>query len=171
MARHWEDWGITFHGRLSPFAKEMIYRNYQKGATIKDMSLRFGVLPQRIKAIIWQKHMYWEEVYPKLGEMHLRAALETEAMYAAEFPFQDYGSDLTVMAEMEKGVKLQRLCVTETDAKPDHKEQEQVDGYMARLPKRRYDKVPVNFYGKGPNGYLLYDLVHHKSKGSAQVTQ
>jgi hypothetical protein len=53
MAKNWEDHDITYHGRLSPFAKEMIYRNYQKGATIKAMSLRFGVLPQRIKAIIW----------------------------------------------------------------------------------------------------------------------
>ena len=71
-----------FHGRMSPFAKEMLYRNYMKGATVKDLSLKYGVIPQRVKAIIWQKHMYWEEVYPKLGEQHLRASIEMEAMYA-----------------------------------------------------------------------------------------
>lgn len=124
MVKDWSDYEITYHGRLSPFAKELIYRNYQKGAKIKDMSLRFGVLPQRLKAIIWQKHLYWEEVYPKLGEMQMRAALETEVIYASDFPFIDYGVDLNLMAEMEKGVKLQRLANTETDAKPDHKEQE-----------------------------------------------
>ncbi len=95
----------------------MIYRNYQKGATIKDMSLRFGVLPQRIKYIIWQKHMYWEEVYPRLGEMHMRTALETEMLYAAEFPFMDYGSDLSVMAEIEKGIRMERLATSNFDAK------------------------------------------------------
>jgi uncharacterized protein YjcR len=26
---------------------------YQKGMTIKDLSLKFGVLPQRVKAIIY----------------------------------------------------------------------------------------------------------------------
>ena len=51
--------------------------------------------------------------------MHLRAALEMEIMYAAEFPFCDYGTDLNIMAEMEKGVQLQRLQgLTETDTLP-----------------------------------------------------
>jgi hypothetical protein len=29
----------------------------------------------------------------------------------------DYGSDLVIMSEMEKGVRLQKLATTETDAK------------------------------------------------------
>lgn len=116
------DQGNKFLGRLSPFAKELIYRNYMKGATIKELSLRFGVLAQRVKAIIWQKHLYWEEVYPRLGESHLRASLETEVMYAMRFPFVDYGVDLNVMTELEKGVKLQRLATTESDAKPSPQE-------------------------------------------------
>jgi len=53
---------------------------------------------QRVKAIIYQKHLYWEEVYPRLGETHMRAAIEREVMYAADFPFIDYGCDLHVMA-------------------------------------------------------------------------
>lgn len=97
---------VTFNGRMSPFAKELVYRNYLKGATIKDLSLKFGILPQRVKAIVYQKHLYWEEVYPKLGETHMRVCLETEALYASEYPFVDYGCDLHIMAEMEKGVKL-----------------------------------------------------------------
>ncbi len=66
--------------------------------------------------------MYWEEVYPKLGETHLRICLETEALYASEIPFIDYGSDLHIMAEMEKGVKLQKLYRTESDSKLVKKE-------------------------------------------------
>jgi len=38
---------------MSPIAKEKIYRLYLKGTTIKDLSLKFGALPQRIKAIIY----------------------------------------------------------------------------------------------------------------------
>lgn len=41
---------------------------------------------------------------------------------------------------------------------------------MSRLPKRRYDKIPVKFFGKGPNGYILYDNAHHKGGSAAQVT-
>ena len=66
--------------------------------------------------------MYWEEVYPKLGETHLRICLETEALYASEIPFIDYGSDLHIMAKMEKGVKLQKLYRTESDSKLVKKE-------------------------------------------------
>jgi len=47
----------------------------------------------------------------------MRASFETEALYAAEFPFVDYGSDLVIMSEMEKGVRLQKLATTDTDAK------------------------------------------------------
>ena len=47
----------------------------------------------------------------------MRVSFETEALYAAEFPFVDYGSDLAIMAEMEKGVRLQKLATTDTDAK------------------------------------------------------
>ena len=53
MVQDWSVLGLEYFGRVSPWTKELIYRNYQKGAKIKDLSLRFGLLPQRIKAIIW----------------------------------------------------------------------------------------------------------------------
>mmetsp|Transcript_11708 Transcript_11708/g.15900 ORF Transcript_11708/g.15900 Transcript_11708/m.15900 type:complete len:86 (+) Transcript_11708:1220-1477(+) len=36
---------------------------------------------------------------------------------------------------------------------------------------RRYDKIPVNFWGKGPGGYMLYDWVHHRGRGSPKLSQ
>lgn len=45
MVQSYHDDDVKYLGRLSPFAKELIYRNYLKGATIKDLSLRYGVLP------------------------------------------------------------------------------------------------------------------------------
>lgn len=47
----------------------------------------------------------------------MRQCIETEAMYASEYPFVDYGSDLTVMSELEKGVKIQKLKESPADAK------------------------------------------------------
>ena len=69
---------------------------------MKDLSLKYGILPERVKAIVFQKHLYWEEIYPRLGETHMRAAFERELMYGAEFPFMDYGIDLKEMAKREK---------------------------------------------------------------------
>lgn len=52
-----------------------------------------------------------------MGESHMRLALEKEAMYAAKFPFVDYGVDLNLMAELEQGVQLTKVARTDTDAK------------------------------------------------------
>jgi uncharacterized protein YjcR len=44
---------IQYNGRISPVAKEELYRLYLKGTTIKDLSLKYGILPQRVKAVIF----------------------------------------------------------------------------------------------------------------------
>ena len=31
-------------GRMSPFVKETIYREYQRGMSVKDLSLKYGIL-------------------------------------------------------------------------------------------------------------------------------
>jgi Eukaryotic mitochondrial regulator protein len=53
MARNMEMNDIQYNGRISPLAKEEIYRTYLKGTTIKELSLKFGILPQRVKAVIF----------------------------------------------------------------------------------------------------------------------
>ena len=51
----------------------------------------------------------------------MRMAIEREMLYASDFPFIEYGQDLAIMGEMEKGVKIERLTETEYDTKP-HRE-------------------------------------------------
>ena len=171
MFERFEDEENGYQGRMSPFGKELVYRNYLKGASVKDLSLRFGILPQRVKAIIWQKHLYWEEVYPHLGETHLRAALELEISYATRWPFLDYGMDLNIMSELEKGVHIQKLADKEGDSKVTPTEEREIDQYISKLPRRKYDKVPIDFKGRGDGGYLLYDWTWHKTDRAAQVPQ
>ena len=43
----------VYYGRMSPFSKEVLYRDYLKGMTTKDLSLKFGILQQRVKAIVY----------------------------------------------------------------------------------------------------------------------
>ena len=45
IMQNWDSAEAPLVGRLSPFAKELVYRNYLKGATVKDLSLKFGILP------------------------------------------------------------------------------------------------------------------------------
>jgi hypothetical protein len=53
MAKNMEMNEIQYNGRISPVAKEEIYRLYLKGTTIKELSLKYGILPQRVKAVIF----------------------------------------------------------------------------------------------------------------------
>jgi hypothetical protein len=53
MLESFEKQESRFNGRMSPFAKEQLYRRYLKGETVKELSLQYGALPQRVKAIIY----------------------------------------------------------------------------------------------------------------------
>lgn len=53
-----------------------------------------------------------------MGETHQRLAMEREILYASDFPFVDYGVDLTLMSEMEKGIRMNKVRRSEIDANP-----------------------------------------------------
>ena len=90
----------------------------------------------------------------------MRLAMEAEMMYASEFPFVDYGIDLEVMAEMEKGVRITRLSNVPTDTALTKKGPERIpsdlkedtERYLEVQRPRRQDKIPMKFIGKGPAG-------------------
>lgn len=54
----------------------------------------------------------------------MRLAFEREAQYASKYPFIEYGQDLAVMSEMEKGVHVRKLTRTEYDTNPPNKKEE-----------------------------------------------
>ena len=59
----------------------------------------------------------------------------------------------------------------DTDAKLSEEKKRETNEYLAQMRPRQYDKVPVKFDGKGPSGYLLYDIVNHRGPSAPQVTQ
>ena len=128
---------IQYNGRLSPKAKEEIYRAYLVGTTIKDLSLKYGILPQRVKAIVFQRHLYWNEVYPKLGETHMRMAYERELLYATDFPFVDYGKDLKLMSEIEKGIQLVKVKGSDIDTNPPEAVKKKVEASLAKMKPKK----------------------------------
>ena len=138
--------------------------------TLKDLSLKYGILPQRVKAIIFQRHLYWNEVYPKLGETHQRLAIERELLYAQDFPFIDYGLDLNVMAEMEKGIKMTKIKRSDIDSNPPEEVKKKIEESIMKLKSKKQDHIPEKFIGKGGHGYVLKNWVLHRGPGSPQVS-
>ena len=141
------------------------------GATIKDLSLKYGILPQRVKAIVFQRHLYWQEVYPKMGETHMRLAFEREMLYATDFPFVDYGKDLKLMSEIEKGIQLVRVKRSDIDTNPPEAVKQKVEASLAKMKPKRQDFIPEDFTGKGGKAYILKNWVVHRGFGSPIVSK
>ena len=72
----------------------------------------------------------------------MRLAFEREALYASTFPFVEYGLDLPIMAELDKGIKIKQITNTEYDTHPGKVEKEYVDNYLRKLHSRKGDIIP-----------------------------
>ena len=86
----------------------------------------------------------------------MRLAIEREAIYAAWYPFIEYGQDLEVMAHYEKGVRVSMITRTEYDTNPPNKKEEKyVNHYIENLHSRKSDRIPEKLHGTGPDAYLV----------------
>jgi hypothetical protein len=161
---------FQINGRVSPWCKEEIYRNYLEGWTVKDLSYKYGLLPERIKAIVWLRDLFWKEFYPKIGESGLRRRLESGYEYAKKFGYIDYGKDLKLMAEREQGIKLRKVTRGEIDCKPTKDVEEKISEALKKIKPKAIDHIPIKFVGKGPSGYLIKDMIIKRGRGSKKVS-
>lgn len=106
-----------FVGRLSPSAKETIFHLIRTGVSLKEVSERFGILPERVKVIVWQKQMFYDEVLPRVSLSTVRLAIEAEEMYNSEFGFEEYGIDLHRLMEREKGMPMKHFVFDAVDVR------------------------------------------------------
>jgi hypothetical protein len=75
----------------------------------------------------------------------MRLAVERESIYALDFPFIDYGIDLHLMAEMEKGIKMVKIKRSEIDTNPPPEVLKKVEERLAMMKPKRHDFVPIDF--------------------------
>ena len=81
--------------------------------------------------------MYWNEVYPKLGEAHMRLSMEREILYAVDFPFVDYGVDIALMAEMEKGYHQLKIKRSDVDSDPPEEVKLKIERSLLKIKSKR----------------------------------
>lgn len=101
----------------------------------------------------------------------MRLAFERELFYAMSFPFIDYGCDLRLMAEFEKGIEIKTIQRSQLDADPPEEMRTKIEGFLAKTRARRHDFIPENFIWKGGKGYILKNWVVHRGEGSAKVSR
>jgi len=52
------------------------------------------------------------------------------------------------------------------DTRPPKKVEEKVESHLSKKRPRGYDKIPLEFQGRGEGGYLLYEIVKHHGHSS-----
>jgi hypothetical protein len=160
----------TFNGRLSPQAREHIYQLYRQGATVRDLSIKFGILPERVKAVVWMKQIFYEQVVPRIDLTTMKMGLEREALYAKSFGWVDYGLDLVVMAFKERGVQFQRFRKRDVDINTTPEQDVAMLKLLEKKRKKNYDHVIDRFMGKGQGGYYLKSWIVYRRQGAERVT-
>lgn len=158
-------------GRLSPHAKEDIYDLYNNGWTVRDIALKYGILPARVKAVVWCKRYFYDEIAPNFGRTFWRLGLEKEFSYAADHPFVDYGLDLDAMAHIEKGVSNLKFGDTKIDINPPPEVIEKVKKAAEKLPKRKVYTILRETIGKGDKAYNIKDIVIRRGNGKLDVSE
>lgn len=98
-------------------------------------------------------------------------AHEREMFYASDYPFIDYGVDLRLMSEIEKGVQMIKVKRSELDANPPEAVRKKVEASIAKLKPKRHDFIPEGFVGKGGHGYILKNWVIHRGFGASIVSK
>ena len=87
----------------------------------------------------------------------MRLAMEREFMYARQYPFMEYGVDLTVMSVLEKGVYGSVLTRTPYDVNPPKNQKKWIDYKLSKYHSRKGDRIPLKVEGSGGKRYHLYE--------------
>jgi len=142
-----------------------------EGWSVKDLSYKYGILPQRVKAIVWNREIFWKQVYPKIGESGYRLLMNKEESYGKIFKWVDYGKDLHVMTAMEQGVKVKNIERKEPDIKPSEKEIKYLSEELLKVRPKIFDLITTGFVGKGPKGYMIKDMNYRRGRGCMRVSK
>jgi len=161
-----------FFGRVSPQARENIYHLHLQGWTIRDLSIKYGLIPERLKAIIYLRQYFYEEVMPKVSLTTIKLGLEIEAIYAMQFGFVDYGIDLGRMAFKEKGILMQQYRKKDVDINNVSQEvRNRMEKVLEGKKKKKYDIVTEKFVGQSGKGYFIKSWVVYKNHGAERVNK
>ena len=148
--------------------KEDIYNSYLEGWNVKDLSYKFGLLPERVKAIVFDREYFWKHVYPIMGESGLNSRLEEEFDYARKNGYWKYGKDLDLMAEREEGTLLKQLSNGEIDARPTKEHEMKMSKALKEIKPKSNDHVKIGFYGKGGKKYMIKETIFRRGKGKKE---
>jgi hypothetical protein len=138
---------------------------------VKDLSYKYGLLPERIKAIVFDRNHFWKQIYPIIGESGLDKRMKEELDHARKYGIWEYGKDLKLMADREQGILLKKIKRGEIDAKPTKEQEEKISKALSSMKTKTRDNVTIGFHGKGGKGYTIKEMITRRGLGKRRVSK
>lgn len=161
---------------LSFRARVGVFKCYLEGWSVREISVRYGILPARVKAIVWQMQHFIEEYLPDMNVTGLIGAMILETMPKVDIQYVDYGLDARAIAEEQMGVVSKRFFRNKLGpVLPMNNEkelsQEEIQERLKRPKSKNEDFVIEEFknVGRSKAPYAIKNWVIHRGKGSARV--
>ncbi|CAD8147130.1 unnamed protein product [Paramecium pentaurelia] len=160
--------------KLSFRAKFELFGLFNEGWSVRDLSIKYGIMPYRVKAIIYQKRYFFDEVFPHLPFEYVRDLIAIELYFEKQFGAVDYGVDLQQMRKVESGYLQTNFKTPDRNvdiAKLSDKEQERIKKLFEEKKSKKYDIVTEKFQGQGNKGYYLKSWIMHKTRSRHGVNR
>lgn len=131
--------------RLSLPAKVEMYADYIAGYSIRELSIKFGALPTRVKTIVWFMQEFFEDHLPRMTSNMLFRLIESE-LEEDNGQVVDYGVDLRELAMANKGYIEQRYLKRPLNHAPLYNPelgitQEEVERILGKEKRKERDYV------------------------------
>lgn len=131
--------------RLSLPAKVEMYADYIAGYSIRELSIKFGALPTRVKTIVWFMQEFFEDHLPRMTSNMLFRLIESE-LEEDNGQVVDYGVDLRELAMANKGYIEQRYLKRPLNHAPYYNPelgitQEEVERILGKEKRKERDYV------------------------------
>lgn len=160
--------------KFSLDAKFDLFENYLKGESIRNLSLKYGILPLRVRCIIWKFQYFVEHILPNASLETIKMAIFIEKeIIEKEVPTVDYGLDLEFMANEQMGVELKTTNFRRIPCNPppDPNYEQKHEQQLRKAKKPLQEFITEKFIGNTWNGYYLCDMKKYRGNGSERVTK
>mmetsp|Transcript_14664 Transcript_14664/g.12484 ORF Transcript_14664/g.12484 Transcript_14664/m.12484 type:complete len:303 (-) Transcript_14664:210-1118(-) len=160
---------------LSEKAKNDIYKLFKEGWSVRDLSVRYGIVPERVNFIVWSNEYFYKDVLPNIDLTTWRLMNEHHYLMRGDDPETDYGIDLHELTERKTGIFMTSFNTAEADSRADdrkHKreipnkldeswdrerfrEKNYLIETLCKTKKRKFDIITEKFVGHGESGYHI----------------
>ena len=161
---------------LSLRSKIEVYRLYLEGWSIKDLCMRFGISPQRVKLTIWNFQYFIEDVLPFSTPEQVIESIYLELNPPEDVEAVDYGLDLELLHKFQAGHEVNVFAKHHMDHIPktnkeDNMSEKEIEEKLKKTKVKREDQVIEKIVSTGSPPYYIKNWIVYRGQGMMRVNR